>query len=120
MAEDFSAREKLWIQRVGEWVFRGRNANDFPNRKQSYLRRITEGPNKGRKERVYFDVVNDIWNQWQNFTEHGQRIGKPKPHETWMTRRKAYMTRRYSGTPEGGFSGALGSGTTRKKKLLGA
>ena len=57
--------------------------------------------------------------EYDNYLAHGQRVGKSAPPETWLTRRKDYMKRRYTKTPEGGFAGALGDGSVNRKKLLG-
>ena len=78
---------------------------------------------------AYWNVIGDkgaefqnreLMTQWDNFTKYGQRVGKPKPPETWLTKRRGYMRKRYTKTPEGGFSGALGGAAIQKKKLLGA
>jgi len=61
----------------------------------------------------------ELWERFQEYKTYGSS-GKPKPPETWLTRRKALMGRRYTGTPAGGFSGVLGGAPVQKKKLLGA
>lgn len=61
-----------------------------------------------------------LWKEYQNWNTYGQRKGEYKPPQTWLQKRRAYMTRRYTSTPGGGFSGALGGAAVQRKKLLGA
>ena len=79
--------------------------------------------------KAYWQIIGDkgaevgnreLMTQWDNFAKHGQRVGKPKAPETWLTRRRDFMKRRFTKTPEGGFSGALGGAAVQKKRLLGA
>lgn len=74
----------------------------------------------GRTPSYSAQKAKQLMVEWDNYVKHGQRVGKPKPPETWLTRRRAFMARRYSKTPEGGFSGALGGAAVQRKKLLGA
>jgi len=65
--------------------------------------------------------AHKLWKGFRLAIKTGYRAGFAPitPPETWLTRRKAYMGKRYSGAPRGGFSGALGGGAVQKKKLLG-
>ena len=63
-----------------------------------------------------YDKTMQLMKDWENYQEHGTRYVP----ETDLTRRKAYMSKRYTGSPSGGFSGALGGASVQKKKLLGA
>lgn len=60
--------------------------------------------------------TTQLMKDWENYQEHGTRYMP----ETDLTRRKAFMSRRYTSSPAGGFSGALGGAAVQKKKLLGA
>ena len=104
MADDFNPNEKYRLGKMLPW------RENHPGKAYWHIIGDTGAEFTNR----------DLMAQWDNFMAHGQRVGKPKPPKTWLTRRKAMGERRYTKTPEGGFSGALGVAATQKKKLLGA
>jgi len=100
---------------------------------KTYLKRLLQtysiyerNPSKRQEYSKPWNFFDDkaggekLWNEYQNWQLYGQRVGgKPKPPATWLSKRRDYMTRRYSSTPSGGFSGALGGASVQKKQLLG-
>ena len=63
------------------------------------------------------DYVDTLLRDYELFKKTGSRYPEP---QTRITKRRDYMARRFSTAPAGGFSGALGMGSVRKKSLLGA
>jgi len=118
MADDFSRREMNYINRMARMAHNHPDKDPWTatGKRVSWLETPEGG---GKRQRHYMDMPQ-LWGEWQNYQEHGQRVGEPKPPETWLTRRRGYMGRRYTSTPEGGFSGALGGAAVQRKRLLGA
>jgi len=114
---DFNANEKYRIGKMQEMHSNHPDKNPWTAIGEEGTRTVRD--KGGSKRRVTYSN-KDLWNEWNNFQKYGQRVGKPKPPETWLTRRRASGGRRYSTTPEGGFSGVSGVASVRRKTLLGA
>jgi len=100
----FTDRDRLLMRRMQGWLDQGQSLDTFAG---------------GRDRWQHHDRAMGLWNQWQTFQSEWT-AGQNKPPETWLTRRRGYMGRRYTSTPEGGFSGALGGAAVQRKRLLGA
>lgn len=87
------------------------------SRKSEQYRKVFQEHDVNTPRPIYGQSkMNELIGEYDRYTETGSRFPEPS---TWITKRRDFMKKRYTGSPSGGFSGTLGAGGT-KKQLLGA